>query len=200
MTRAEWRVLIADDSPVNQEVAAGLLELFGHSVVKASSGREAIAAWERQAFDDILMDVEMHDIDGLTATAAIRDVRAAVLELRARKGMLLDPADPDSVSAGSFFTNPILDTADVPPGAPAWPVGDGRVKTSAAWLIEHAGFGRGYRIGPVGLSTKHTLALVNHGGASTSDLVSFARLIRNGVREAFGVTLEVEPALVGVSL
>jgi len=134
------------------------------------------------------------------ATAAIRDVRAAVLELRARKGMLLDPADPDSVSAGSFFTNPILDTADVPPGAPAWPAGDGRVKTSAAWLIEHAGFSRGYRRGPVGLSTKHTLALVNHGGASTSDLLLLARVIRDGVRDTFGVTLEVEPALVGVSL
>jgi UDP-N-acetylmuramate dehydrogenase len=134
------------------------------------------------------------------AAAPTADVRAAVLALRAGKGMLLDPADPDSVSAGSFFTNPVLAAADLPPGAPSWPAADGRVKTSAAWLIEQAGFRRGYGVGSVGLSTKHTLALVNRGGATTSELVAFARLVRDRVREAFGISLEVEPALVGVAL
>jgi UDP-N-acetylmuramate dehydrogenase len=134
------------------------------------------------------------------STAGAHDVREAVLALRASKGMLLDPADPDSVSAGSFFTNPVLDSADLPSGAPAWPAGQGRVKTSAGWLIEHAGFARGYHVGRVGLSTKHTLALVNRGGASASEVVAFARQIRDGVQARFGISLEVEPTLVGVAL
>jgi UDP-N-acetylmuramate dehydrogenase len=128
------------------------------------------------------------------------DVRAAVLALRASKGMLIDAADPDSVSVGSFFTNPVLNAADVPAGAPRWPGADGRVKTSAAWLIEQAGFQRGFGDGPVGLSTKHTLALVNRGGATTADLIAFAGRIRDGVADRFGVVLDVEPALVGVRL
>lgn len=128
------------------------------------------------------------------------DVRAAVLALRASKGMLIDAADPDSVSVGSFFTNPVLNAADVPAGAPRWPGADGRFKTSAAWLIEQAGFHRGFGDGPVGLSTKHTLALVNRGGATTADLIAFAARIRDGVAERFGVVLDVEPALVGVRL
>jgi UDP-N-acetylmuramate dehydrogenase len=136
----------------------------------------------------------------LGGRAAALDVRSAVLGLRAAKGMLIDPTDPDSVSVGSFFTNPILRDADVPAGAPRWPTSDGLMKTSAAWLIEQAGFTRGYGHGPVGLSNKHTLALVNRGGATTAELVAFAANIRDGVRARFGVTLDVEPALVGVAL
>lgn len=136
----------------------------------------------------------------LGGRAAAVDVRAAVLGLRAAKGMLIDAADPDSVSVGSFFTNPILRDADVPAGAPRWPTSDGLVKTSAAWLIEQAGFAPGYGHGQVGLSSKHTLALVNRGGATTAELVAFAAHIRDGVRTRFGVTLDVEPALVGVAL
>jgi len=136
----------------------------------------------------------------LGGRAAALDVRAAVLALRAAKGMLIDPADPDSVSVGSFFTNPVLREADVPAGAPRWPGADGRVKTSAAWLIEQAGFQRGFGDGRVGLSAKHTLALVNRGGATTAELIAFARRIRDGVAQRFGVTLDVEPALVGVRL
>ncbi len=128
------------------------------------------------------------------------DVRAAVLALRTSKGMLIDAADPDSVSVGSFFTNPVLNASDVPAGAPRWPGAGGRVKTSAAWLIEQAGFQRGFGDGPVGLSTKHTLALVNRGGATTADLIAFAARIRDGVADLFGVVLDVEPALVGVRL
>jgi UDP-N-acetylmuramate dehydrogenase len=136
----------------------------------------------------------------LGATASARDVRDAVLELRAAKGMLVDPADPDSVSAGSFFTNPVVDATQLPDGAPAWPMPDGRVKTSAAWLIERAGFSRGFGVGAVGLSTKHTLALVNRGGASASELIALARTVRDGVRDRFGISLDVEPVLVGLSL
>jgi len=133
--------------------------------------------------------------------APLADVRAAVLGLRRAKGMVLDPADHDTWSAGSFFTNPVLDADRVPEGAPAWPQGDGTVKTSAAWLIEQAGFGKGYPgDGPVRLSTKHTLALTNRGTATTADLLSLAREIRDGVRKQFGIELVNEPVTVGVSL
>jgi UDP-N-acetylmuramate dehydrogenase len=137
-------------------------------------------------------------------TAPLAAVREAVLALRRGKGMVIDPADPDSVSAGSFFTNPILAAdefaalearAGAPP--PAFPEPDGRIKTSAAWLIQHAGYARGEGNGHVGISTKHTLALVNRGGASTAELVAFAREIAGGVRERFGVALVPEPVFVG---
>ena len=140
-------------------------------------------------------------------------VREAVLSLRRGKGMVLDPADPDSVSAGSFFVNPILSAAGfaalerralarLGPRArpPAWPEPDGAVKTSAAWLIERAGFRRGFGEGRVGISSKHSLALVNRGGATTAELIALARQIRDGVRALFGVTLMPEPTLVGVEL
>jgi UDP-N-acetylmuramate dehydrogenase len=131
----------------------------------------------------------------LGGSAPLADVRQAVLELRRGKGMVIDPADPDSVSAGSFFTNPILDAP--PAGAPAWPEPDGRVKVSAAWLIEQAGFHKGYGNGRVGISNKHTLALVNRGGATTAELMSLAREIAGGVEEHFGIALHPEPVLVG---
>jgi UDP-N-acetylmuramate dehydrogenase len=138
-------------------------------------------------------------------TAPIADVREAVLALRRGKGMVIDPADPDSVSAGSFFTNPILEhdayealaRRAAPLHPPAWPEPDGRVKTSAAWLIEQTGFHRGYGNGRAGISTKHTLALVNRGGATTADLMALAREIAAGVHERFGVALHPEPVLVG---
>ncbi|TDE33783.1 UDP-N-acetylmuramate dehydrogenase [Actinomadura sp. 6K520] len=143
----------------------------------------------------------------------LKEARDAVLELRRGKGMVLDPADPDSRSAGSFFTNPILEPGQLAelerrvadrlgPDAtfPRYPETGGRVKTSAAWLIDRAGFGRGHTVGPARISTKHTLALTNPGGASTADLLALAREVRRGVREAFGVELVNEPVLVGVTL
>jgi UDP-N-acetylmuramate dehydrogenase len=139
--------------------------------------------------------------------APLAEVREAVLGLRRAKGMVLDPGDPDSVSAGSFFTNPVLEAeafaalrerAGEEP--PAWPQDAGAVKTSAAWLIERAGFERGYGEGPIGLSRKHTLAIVNRGGGTAKQLAAFARELRDGVHERFGVTLEPEPVLVGVEL
>ncbi|HEY6737624.1 MAG TPA: UDP-N-acetylmuramate dehydrogenase [Actinopolymorphaceae bacterium] len=139
------------------------------------------------------------------ARVPMSTVRDAVLDLRGRKGMVLDPSDHDTWSAGSFFTNPILDeeaAAELPQDAPRWPQPGGGVKTSAAWLIEHAGFTKGY--GPSGghvrLSTKHTLALTNRGGATTDELLDLAREVRDGVTKAFGIVLEPEPVLVGCSL
>lgn len=144
--------------------------------------------------------------------APLPEVRAAVLSLRRGKGMVLDPADHDTWSAGSFFTNPIVEPAVVDAirvsagdGVPHWPDQDGLVKLSAAWLIQHAGFGKGYGTsghgtGPVTLSTKHTLALTNRGAASTADLLGLAREIRAGVRERWGVTLTPEPLLIDCEL
>jgi UDP-N-acetylmuramate dehydrogenase len=134
------------------------------------------------------------------ARAPMTDVRRAVLDLRAGKGMVLDPADHDTWSAGSFFTNPVLAADRLPDGAPAWPQPDGSVKTSAAWLIERAGFGKGYGDGPARLSTKHTLALTNRGAATTADLLALAREIRDGVEARFAIRLVNEPVLVGCAL
>jgi UDP-N-acetylmuramate dehydrogenase len=144
--------------------------------------------------------------------AGIGEVRAAVLKIRARKGMVLNPGDPDTRSAGSFFTNPVLgavelaqvEAAAAARGAgqvPRYDAGDGLVKVPAAWLIEHAGFAKGYGApGPARVSAKHTLALVNAGSATTADLLALAREIVAGVRGRFGVTLAPEPTLIGVSL
>jgi UDP-N-acetylmuramate dehydrogenase len=126
-----------------------------------------------------------------------------VLELRSGKGMVLDAADHDTWSAGSFFTNPVLtddESRRLPAAAPRFPDPKGRVKTSAAWLIEHAGFPKGYGSGQVRLSTKHALALTNLGGAKTADLLALAREIRAGVRDRFGVELVNEPVLLDATL
>jgi UDP-N-acetylmuramate dehydrogenase len=132
--------------------------------------------------------------------AALADGRAEVLRLRTGKGMVLDAADHDTWSAGSFFTNPVVPPEAVPEGAPAWPQPDGRVKTSAAWLIEHAGFHKGYGDERAALSGKHTLALTNRGGATAADLLALARQVRTGVEQVFGIVLVNEPVLVGCRL
>lgn len=141
--------------------------------------------------------------------------RDAVLALRRGKGMVLDTADHDTWSAGSFFTNPLLNAGEAAHAlqrirdrvgsdvtVPQYPAGPGCTKLSAAWLIERAGFRRGHP-GPggrVALSGKHTLALTNRGGGSTADLLGLAREVRDGVRSRFGVTLHPEPVLVGCTL
>jgi UDP-N-acetylmuramate dehydrogenase len=140
----------------------------------------------------------------------LAEARTTVRALRAGKGMVLDPDDPDTRSVGSFFTNPVLDTAgyellrDRAVGLgepPAWP-GPGKVvKVSAAWLIDRAGFAKGYRGAEgVAISSKHTLALTNPGGASTAALIDLARRIRDGVHGRFGVTLHPEPVLINCAI
>jgi UDP-N-acetylmuramate dehydrogenase len=135
--------------------------------------------------------------------APVKETRAAVLELRASKGMLLSQDDHDSWSAGSFFTNPIVSQqqADqLPNGAPKWPLIDGRVKISAAWLIENSGTHKGDEVGGARISTKHVLALTNSGTATASDIAELAKRARNQVKEVFGITLEAEVNLVGVEI
>ncbi len=135
--------------------------------------------------------------------APIAATRNAVLELRGAKGMLLNPSDRDSWSAGSFFTNPIVSkeiAAGLPDGAPQWPTSDGRVKTSAAWLIEHSGVHKGDSHGGARVSTKHVLALTNAGNATATDIAELAKSAQKSVFEKFGITLEAEVNLIGITL
>lgn len=137
--------------------------------------------------------IGLHDLAG---------VREAVIAIRKRKGMVLDPRDPDTRSDGSFFMNPILSPeqyaafAERAPAAPHFPSGDD-VKLSAAWLIEHAGFTKGFTHGNVGLSSKHTLAIVNRGSGTAAEVVELVEMIQAKVREAFGVEIHPEPNFIG---
>jgi UDP-N-acetylmuramate dehydrogenase len=135
--------------------------------------------------------------------SSVRDCREKVLELRSRKGMLLSESDHDSWSAGSFFTNPIVSAdvaAKLPADAPRWPLPDGRVKTSAAWLIERSGITKGQSIGGARISTKHVLALTNSGGAKASEIAALAKLAQEKVLTTFSISLEPEVNLVGLNL
>lgn len=215
-TVASVRVLDRASGTVAELDAAACAFTYRHSAFKGRDDRIVLAV--RFALDDAAADglgrpvayAELARALGVEvgARAPLADVRAAVLELRRGKGMVVDPADPDSVSAGSFFTNPILPAREfaalraraVAAGAgepPSWPEPAGRVKTSAAWLIQRAGFQRGHGGGRVGISSKHTLALVNRGGGTTAELVALAREIAAGVHAAFGVALVPEPVFVG---
>jgi UDP-N-acetylmuramate dehydrogenase len=142
------------------------------------------------------------------AAPTLAETRESVLAIRRAKSMVLEPDDENRRSCGSFFVNPVIAAADAArvaalaaPGGtmPQWPEPDGRVKLSAAWLIEHAGFTRGERVGPVGLSTRHTLAIVCHDGARAADVVAFARRVRERVAERFGVRLQPEPVFWGLT-
>jgi UDP-N-acetylmuramate dehydrogenase len=193
---------------------------YRHSLFKGTS---------RYVVLDVVFQLEVADLSRPVAYAALAeglgvelgtrvplaDARAAVLEQRRRRGMVLDGDDPDTWSCGSFFTNPVLSRREFDdlvervgerlgyegPTPPRFPEPDGRVKTSAAWLIDQAGFGKGYGLpGPASLSTKHTLAVTNRGGARAADVLALARRVRDGVHEAFGVTLVNEPVLVGERL
>ncbi len=153
---------------------------------------------------------------GRAAAPTLAEVRAAVQEIRRRKAMLLVPGDPDCRSAGSFFKNPVVSEARYraiaeaaagaaagapgaapPTGPPRYPAEPGLVKTSAAWLIERAGFRRGYARGRAAISTKHTLALVNLGGATAAEILALAGEIRDGGEKQFGLRLEPEPVMLG---
>ena len=192
---------------------------YRSSVFKREPGRWVVLrvtfALERAGLSEPVRYAELArklDVE-LGERAPFADVREVVLALRRGKGMVLDPADPDTSSAGSFFTNPLLHARDasafvarvqerlgVGVTPPAWPAGDRRVKTSAAWLIEQAGFTRGYGDPDrIAISSKHTLALTNRGAGTTAELVALAREIAAGVRDAFGVDLVPEPVFVGHS-
>ena len=151
------------------------------------------------------VDVEKNLAARGIATPTLAEVRASVIAIRRSKSMVLDLRDENRRSCGSFFTNPIISAAELAavearagdPAMPRWPLTEGRVKLSAAWLIEHAGFARGVTDGPIGLSTRHTLAVVAHDGARARDVVAFARRLRAAVEQRFGVRLTPEPVFWG---
>ena len=153
-------------------------------------------------------------LDG-TTSPSLSEVRDRVIALRRNKSMVIDPNDPNRRSAGSFFTNPIVAEASARAVAriavereqvseessvPSWPAGEGLTKLAAGWLIERSGIEKGLRRGNVGISSRHCLALVHHGGGTTEELLELARYVRDRVREAWGITLVPEPVLVGCAL
>ncbi|MEY2628299.1 MAG: hypothetical protein RL066_115 [Actinomycetota bacterium] len=182
---------------------------YRNSYFKSHPGRYVIIEVQfqirRGEFSDPITYVELSKKLGIEPgeKAPVVATRAAVLELRASKGMLLKNDDHDSWSAGSFFTNPIISqqAADLlPNAAPKWPLNDGRVKVSAAWLIENSGIHKGDELGGARISTKHVLALSNSGNATAADIAELAKRARNQVKEVFGITLEAEVNLIGVEI
>ncbi|GAA2996764.1 UDP-N-acetylmuramate dehydrogenase [Streptosporangium longisporum] len=186
---------------------------YRHSAFKEDLGRHVVLAvtyrLAREALSGPIAYRELASRLGVALGDRVppAEARAAVLELRRGKGMVLDPGDPDTRSAGSFFTNPVLTASQAAelelraPGFPRWDMPEGAVKVPAAWLIENAGFPKGYRRGPARISTKHTLALTNpEMSASTEELLGLAREVRDGVLEKFGVTLVNEPVMIGTRL
>jgi len=182
---------------------------YRNSYFKAHPGRYVVLEVQfqlrRGEFSDPITYLELAKKLGIELgdKASVIATREAVLQLRASKGMLLTADDHDSWSAGSFFTNPIIsqEIADtLPNAAPKWPLNDGRVKISAAWLIENAGIHKGDEVGGARISTKHVLALTNSGDATASDIAELAKRARNQVKEIFGISLEAEVNLVGIEI
>ena len=182
---------------------------YRNSLFKSHPGRYVVLDVQfqirRGEFSDPITYLELAKKLGVQPgdKASVGETRKAVLELRASKGMLLSPEDHDSWSAGSFFTNPIISqqAADaLPNAAPKWPLNDGRVKISAAWLIENAGMHKGDEVGGARISTKHVLALTNSGDATAADIAELAKRARDHVKEIFGITLEAEVNLIGIEI
>ena len=162
-------------------------------------------ALRRHAAPSISYSDVRNEFEGNAQPPTLSEVRNAVRRIRARKAMLLAEGDPDCRSAGSFFKNPIISATEFSAlesllpneRVPRYPAPPGKVKTAAAWLIERAGFSKGYSLGPAGLSTKHTLALVNKGQARAEDVLRLADQIRDRVKDRFGIQLVPEPVFVG---
>ena len=208
------RVFDRDHATVRDLAAAECAFAYRSSVFKHRDRQVVLAVTFRLRRSPLSVPVRYAELARALGVAAgdrapLADVRAAVLALRAGKGMVLDPDDPDTYSVGSFFINPVLGGADFAAlrvraeqatgSSPAsWPGEHGEVKVSAAWLIERAGFAKGFDGGHPGVavSAKHTLALTNRGVGSTAALLNLARDIRDGVAKVFGVDLHPEPVLV----
>ncbi len=193
------------DTQSTQDVPAGECEFaYRTSRFKRGDARHIVThvgfqlvhgGESRLAYDELVAACTLANASGLVA------VREVVLSLRRRKSMVIERHDPNRRSVGSFFLNPIVDTEiakdllALHPTLPTWTIATDRVKIAAAWLIEQAGFARGYREGPVGISSNHALAIVNLGGATSADVLTFANRISTAVANTFGVALEREPTI-----
>jgi UDP-N-acetylmuramate dehydrogenase len=131
-------------------------------------------------------------------SVSIKELRNTILAIRKSKGMILDSKDHDTFSVGSFFINPIMEKDKVPTNAPMYENKSGKVKTSAAWLIEQAGFEKGFRLGGAMISSKHTLAIANSGNATAEDVIELSNLITSGVLQKFGIALTIEPRILKI--
>jgi UDP-N-acetylmuramate dehydrogenase len=131
-------------------------------------------------------------------SVSIKELRNTILAIRKSKGMILDAKDHDTFSVGSFFINPIMEKEKVPTNAPMYENQSGKVKTSAAWLIEQAGFEKGFRLGGAMISSKHTLAIANSGNATADDVIELSNLITSGVLQKFGIELTIEPRILNI--
>ena len=210
------RVRVLDRTTGEDAWVEGAACAFGYrtSRFRGSSRHVILAVEMRLARDELGVPVKYAELSRALGVAEgerapLRLVRDTVLRLRRAKGMVVDADDPDSVSAGSFFVNPVVSDAELAaiearcaPGetVPRFAMDAGRAKVPAAWLIERSGFTKGTTRGRVGISSKHSLALVNRGGATTRELLDLARAVRDAVRARFGVELHAEPVMVGCSL
>jgi UDP-N-acetylmuramate dehydrogenase len=190
VTLTNWECGFGYRQSVFKGAAKDLYVVVGVTFRLRPGGVATIRYPELQAYLDERA-IDLHDL---------RAVREAVIAIRKRKGMVLDPTDPDTRSDGSFFMNPVLTRTQFEQfpakDAPHFPSGD-QIKLSAAWLIEHSGFHKGFVHGNVGLSSKHTLAVINRGGGSAEAVLDLVRMIQGGVREAFGVEVHPEPNFIG---
>jgi len=177
---------------------------YRNSIFKTSPGKYVILSVTFQLDQTNEVEVKYDELAKklgieVNASASARDVLTAVRELRSSKGMLLDETDRDTYSVGSFFLNPRITSeqrAQLPTDAPSWLQPDGMWKVSAAWLINQAGFNHGFEHGNAGLSTKHSLAIINRNNAIAKEVISLAKLIQARVLEDFGIKLELEPQII----
>jgi len=219
-TIARVRVFDRQSQSVRTLSASECQFTYRHSLFKANSQLVVLDVTFQFRNADLSQPIAYADLAAglgveVGARVPLADAREAVLEQRRRRGMVLDAEDHDTWSCGSFFTNPIMSAArfealesrvraelgDDGPTPPRFPDESGAVKTSAAWLIDKAGFGKGFGMpGPAALSTKHTLAVTNRGSATAADVAALARQVRDGVQDRFGVALVNEPVFVGHDL
>jgi UDP-N-acetylmuramate dehydrogenase len=212
------RILDRADGAVTNLFAARCSFAYRDSAFKRAPERHVVLSVTfalRPAGPPVLRYPELKQALAGVSRPSLDDVRAAVLALRRRKSMVIDPADPNCRSVGSFFTNPIVPAAEADrvvdralaagvmargEEVPRFPASEGAVKLSAGWLIERSGLAKGLRRGPVGISSRHALALVHHGGGTTAQLLALAREVRDTVEARFGVRLVPEPMLLGTTL
>jgi UDP-N-acetylmuramate dehydrogenase len=211
------RVLDRRSLEVRELPAAACDFSYRNSVFKREPGQAIVLSVcfaLRPGARPVLAYRELANALAARARPSLSEVRETVLDLRRKKSMVYDAGDPNRRSAGSFFTNPIVSAdqaaavsaqaaaeklVQAPEEVPQYPLPNGRVKLAAGWLVERAGVERGLRMGPVGVSSRHALALVHHGGGCTADLIRLAVHVRDTVAARFGITLQPEPVFLGVT-
>jgi UDP-N-acetylmuramate dehydrogenase len=196
LNTGKWRKLTKQDLNFGYRTSALKHDAFNVIVESVEFCLKATTTSSLTNYKDLAIQLDIEP----GASASIKEIRQATLEIRKNKGMVLDQQDFDTWSVGSFFTNPIVEADKAPPEAVSFMIDETSVKLSAAWLIENAGFAKGYAHKGVAISSKHSLALTNRGAGSSEDLIELARMIQDQIIAKYGIKLEVEPTLVGIEL